>query len=387
MVAVSVPAFEVSIEASESGDLVLVDETEGIYNLDTGAVPTVKVTAAEGGSLDGWKVYYKDLAVDGAEYTEMKNASLEVTEKGPHKIECYIEKDGLTSQAQTISITNMVDPDITFNAPAAQDYTGKPADTEALGATNTAGAEITYQFYSDAEAANEIDVPVNAGTYYVKAFVAKNIEEGILAGSSEAVAFTINPVAEEKVTYNALVAEQYVSGGTSAEIGLSGLVMDYMISGDTASYSVDTKAGSNSDLIASAAVDASAGTFTFTFADGQSVTGDTDTTFKVSVTGLTNYTKLTITVNAKITADKVEELTIDQSDFTYNGEAAALKVLLSDGTEAAAEKLTKKKLTKQGSDTELSEAKDAGTYTYEVKYEDTGVVGYASKTFVTAHSL
>lgn len=268
------PAFEVSIEASEPGDLVLVDETEGIYNLDTGAAPTVKVTAAEGGSLDGWKVYYKDLAVDDAEdaeYTEMKNASLKVTEKGSHKIECYIEKDGLTSQAQTISFTNMVDPDITFSAPVAQDYTGKPADTETLGATSTAGAEITYQFYSDAEAANEIDVPVNAGTYYVKAFVAKNIEEGILAGSSEAVAFTINPVAEEKVT--------------------------------------------------------------------------------------------------------------------YNGEAAALKVLLSDGTEAAAEKLTKKKLTKQGSDTELSEAKDAGTYTYEVKYEDTGVVGYASKTFVTAHSL
>lgn len=381
MVAVTVPGFKVNIEADGSDNLVFVDGESGIYDLKAGDAPTVKVTAANDGSLDGWKVYYKDLTSNGGSdaYAEMTGASLKVSTKGPHEIECYIEKDGLTSEKQTICFTNMVDPAITFSAPTAQDYTGKPADTTALGATNTAGAEITYEFYSDENATEKIGVPANAGTYYVKAFVAKNIEEGVLAGSSKAVAFTINPAAEGKVTYSDLVTEQYVSNGTSATIDLSGLVADYMISGDSASYSVDTKAGSDSDLIDSAAVDAD-GMFTFTFADGKTASGDTDTAFTISVAGLNNYTKLTITVNAKITEKEVVKLTIDQNDFAYNGEAAALKVLLGDGTEADAAKLTVTKFTKEGAST-VSEAKDAGTYTYEVKYEDAGVVGYASKTF------
>lgn len=387
MVAVDVPAFTVSIDASAEGNLVLVDDTEGIYNLKEGVAPAVKVAADAENSLDGWTVYYKDLTAETSDFAEMPAGTVTINTKGPHAIECYIQNaEGLMSPSKTINFTNMVDPEITFTSTTPQTFTGSPANVENLGATNTASADITYKFYSDAEATNEIEVPVNAGTYYVKAFVAQDIASGVLAAESDAIEFKINPMAEKTDTYKNLVTEQYVADDTSAEIDLSELVAGYMIDGDVPEYSVEAKAGTDSDLIASAEVGASDGKFKFTFAAGQTVSVDTDVTFTINVSGLTNYTQLVLTVNAKITECAVLPIIIAQDDFTYNGEAAALKVTLEDGTEIDSDKLTKVSFTKGGSD--VTEAKNAGTYTYTVKYADTiddePFVGYATKTFTIA---
>ncbi|MDD7643726.1 MAG: hypothetical protein PUK75_14885 [bacterium] len=391
MVAVAVPAFTVSIEASTEGEgeaLVLLDGQEGVYDLKNGKAPAVKVAADAENSLDGWTVYYKDLTVESSDFVEMTNGTVTINTKGPHEIECYIKNgDGLMSPSQTINFTNMVDPAIAFTSTEPQTFTGSPANVETLGATNTASADITYKFYSDAAAENEIEVPVNAGTYYVKAFVAQDIASGVLAAESDAVAFTINAMAQETDTYKNIATEQYVSGGASADIDLSELVAAYMIDGDVPSYGVEDKAGATSELIESAEVGASDGKFKFTFAADKTVSEDTDVAFTINVSGLANYTKLVLTVNAKITKDEVVAINIAQDDFTYNGDAAALKVTLADGTEIDPSKLTKVSFTKEGA-SDVEEAKNAGTYTYTVKYTDTieekTVVGYATKTFTIA---
>ena len=144
--------------------------------------PDVTVTYA-GMTLDGddYTVEYganKDCVADSAQ-----DGSVTITGKGNYTGTKTVYFD-IIPTTTTLTIKSTYGSGFVYNnAPIA---VPTPSEIEC----NISGADVTYTYYSDAAGENEISAPSNAGTYYVKGYVAA--DTNYTAATSPLKEFTIN---------------------------------------------------------------------------------------------------------------------------------------------------------------------------------------------------
>ena len=137
----------------------------------------------------------------------------------------YIWSDGTTAD-KTLSY-KIVKASVTISDLAIENWTyGQTAKTPSVNATFGVGESLIYKYYSNAECTDEIGVPSNAGTYYIKAYFAG--DDNLKEAWSDRVTFVIKkqvldlPGYTKEYTYTGETIKANIPGSTLYTVTDSG---------------------------------------------------------------------------------------------------------------------------------------------------------------------
>ncbi len=180
-----------------------------IYNFTyNGSAHMISATASNGNALS------YTYEADGSEFTG-------VTNTGEYKVVITLAETD-THKGATVTVTVKVEKaDVTISKPVINGWTyGESAKTPVASFNETfaqsSNGQITFKYFTDAACTAEIELPVNAGTYYVKAVFAGN--DNLNEAESEAQSFTI---AKAVVPVPSIANKDY-----NGQVQYSGLVSD-----------------------------------------------------------------------------------------------------------------------------------------------------------------
>ncbi|MGN0341867.1 MAG: hypothetical protein ACI4DO_03650 [Roseburia sp.] len=225
------------------------DSMEIVYNGEPAAPNTLYFTGVDGKRTKTLlkKVTGKDLWIDkeGNTYvlmyfrsTDMFYSPTAPSDAGLYYVYAVRLEGGNYKRALSNRATLLIKPadiDVTLQD-ATKTYTGDAIDMATLApatVTNQNGvgitdATVTYQYYADENAFIKIDAPVDAGTYYVQAFVRNNQnyhdgESGVQKIIIEKATPTLSGLQAEDIIYGTELGASEISGTAT---GVKGEVLN-----------------------------------------------------------------------------------------------------------------------------------------------------------------